>query len=111
MVFVTVELMCPTASAIRSVSTPESDSTDTNVYRCSRGVRLPRIASDLLSCGGTGFASAHVRVAVVGRGHEELLDRAGGHPPGQVEDRAGLVVGAARPRTAARLLGDPRRWR
>src|SRR5690242_20352605 len=32
--------MCPTASAICSMSTPESDSTETNVWRCSRGVQL-----------------------------------------------------------------------
>ena len=39
-VLVTVELMWPTASAICSMSTPESDSTDTNVCLCSRGVQL-----------------------------------------------------------------------
>jgi hypothetical protein len=43
-----------------------------------------------LTCCGTGFALPHVRVAVVGRGHEQLLDGAGGDPPDQVEDRAGL---------------------
>ena len=32
----------------------------------------------------------HVRVAVVGRGHEELLDRAGAHPADQVEHRPAL---------------------
>ena len=36
---VTVELTWPTASAICSMSTPESDSTETNVWRCSRGVQ------------------------------------------------------------------------
>ena len=52
--------------------------------------------------------SAHVRVAVVGRRHERLLDRARRHPAHQVEDRAGLVVGAAGPRAAERLLADDR---
>ena len=36
-VLVTLELMCPAASAICSISTPAWDSTDTNVWRCSCG--------------------------------------------------------------------------
>jgi hypothetical protein len=64
-----------------------------------------------LTCQGTGFPSAHVRVAVVGRGHEEFLDRAGAHPPDQVEYRAGFVVGAAGPGAPERLLADYRAGR
>src|SRR5207344_1347543 len=52
--------------------------------------------------------SAHMRVAVVHRRDEQLLDGAGVHPPDQVEDRPGLVVGAAGPRPAERLLPDDR---
>src|SRR5579859_3620702 len=47
---------------------------------------------------------AHVRVPVVGRRHEEFLNRTGSYPADQVEHRAGLVVGAAGPGTAERLL-------
>ena len=49
--------------------------------------------------------------AVVGRGHEEFLDRAGAHPADQVEHRAGLVVGAAGPGATERLLADYRAGR
>src|ERR1700679_3848414 len=52
--------------------------------------------------------SAHVRVPVVGRRDEQLLDVAGADPADQVEDRAGLVVGAAGPGTAEGLLPDDR---
>ena len=50
--------------------------------------------------------SAHVRVAVVGRRDERLLDRARRHPAQQVPDRAGLVVRARGPGPAERLLTD-----
>src|SRR3954452_5598895 len=50
--------------------------------------------------------SAHVRVAVVGRGGERLLDRAGRGPAKQVLRRARLVVGARAPPAAERLLAD-----
>ena len=50
----------------------------------------------------------HVRVAVVGRRGEQLLDRAGVHPADQVEDRTRLVVGPAGPGAAERLLPDHR---
>ena len=55
--------------------------------------------------------SAHVGVAVVGRGDEGLLDRAGRGPAHQVGRGAGLVVGAGRPRPAERLLADDRAGR
>ena len=50
----------------------------------------------------------HVRVAVVGRRDERLLDRAGRRPAQQVQRRAGLVVGARGARPAERLLPDHR---
>lgn len=34
------------------------------------------------------------RIAIVGGGHKRLLDAAGADPAHQVEDTAGLVVGA-----------------
>src|SRR5450756_1571011 len=52
-----------------------------------------------------------MRITVVGRRDERLLDRAGRDPADQVEDRAGLVVGAARPGAAERLLADHRAGR
>ena len=55
--------------------------------------------------------SGHVRVRVVGRRHERLLDRARRHPADQVVPRAGLVVGAAGPGAAERLLPDHRAGR
>src|SRR5580692_12898661 len=57
------------------------------------------------------WVSAHVRVAVVGRGDEQLLDGPGVDPADQVEDRAGLVVGATGPGPAERLLADDRAGR
>src|SRR5207244_5548003 len=48
----------------------------------------------------------HERVAVVGRGHERLLDRTGAHPTDQVPHRARLVVRAGSARAAERLLTD-----
>src|SRR5215471_15655317 len=54
---------------------------------------------------------AHVWITVVGRRHERLLDRTGGDPADEVEHRAGLVVGAARPGAAERLLADDRAGR
>src|SRR6266700_621161 len=53
-------------------------------------------------------ALTHVRIAIVGRRGEQLLDRAGIDPSGQVEQRTGLVVGAAGPGPAERLLTDDR---
>ena len=50
--------------------------------------------------------SAHVRIAIVGWRDEQLLDRAGIHPAGQIEDRARLVVGAAGASAAERLLAN-----
>ena len=50
--------------------------------------------------------SAHVRVPMVGRRYEGLLDRARRHPAQQVLDPAGLVVRAARAAAAERLLAD-----
>jgi len=60
---------------------------------CS-GPRRPMQRSDLR---GIALPSSHVGVAVVGRRHEEFLDCPGGYPADQVEYRARLVVGAARP--------------
>src|SRR5713101_5347163 len=48
----------------------------------------------------------HERVAVVGRRHERLLDRARARPADQVPHRTGLVVGAGCTATAERLLPD-----
>src|SRR5690606_25248869 len=48
----------------------------------------------------------HVRVAVVGRRRERLLDRPGADPAEQVVVEAGLVVRAARTGAAERLLRD-----
>ena len=55
--------------------------------------------------------SAHVGVAVVRRRHERLLDRARRGPAQQVDRGAGLVVGAAGPAAAERLLADDRAGR
>src|SRR5690349_5053544 len=52
--------------------------------------------------------SALVRVAVVGRRHEGLLDRPRRGPAQQVDRRAGLVVGAGGPTAAEGLLPDDR---
>src|ERR1700756_3300135 len=52
--------------------------------------------------------STHMWVTVVGGRDERLLDRPGGDPADQVEHRARLVVGAAGPRAAKRLLADHR---
>ena len=54
----------------------------------------------------TGWASAHVRVAVVRRRDERLLDRARRRPAQQVLRGAGLVVGARGAAAAERLLAD-----
>src|SRR5580698_5087791 len=59
---------------------------------------------------GSGRLS-HVRVAVVGRRDELFLDGPGVDPADQVEDRARLVVGAAGPGPAERLLADDRAGR
>src|SRR6476619_3970512 len=47
---------------------------------------------------------AHVRIAEVPRRSERFLDAARGDPAQQVQDRPRLVVGAAGPGTAERLL-------
>src|SRR3954453_13210916 len=52
--------------------------------------------------------SAHVGIGVVGRRDQRLLDRPGAGPAQQVLRCAGLVVGAAGPRAAERLLTDDR---
>src|SRR5215813_3925201 len=51
-------------------------------------------------------ASAHVRVSMVNGRYERLLNRAGVDPADQVEDGSCLVVGAACPGPAERLLPD-----
>src|SRR6185437_6140538 len=86
--------------------TPECTSADRNA-RLARarepgppGGRLGSRADQLLC------RSAHVRVAVIGRRHEQLLDRPGVDPADQIKDRARLVVGAAGPGAAERLLAD-----
>jgi len=48
----------------------------------------------------------HKRVVIAPRWHERLLDAARADPAQQVEDRAGLVVGAGGAGTAKRLLAD-----
>src|SRR4029077_4834964 len=53
----------------------------------------------------------HERVAVVGRRHERLLDRARADPADQVPHRAGLVVRSRRAGAAERLLPDDRAGR
>src|SRR5690606_38562214 len=50
----------------------------------------------------------HVRVAVVGRSVERLLDRPRAGPAHHVRHRAGLVVGSGCPAAAERLLADYR---
>src|SRR5229473_8061524 len=53
----------------------------------------------------------HEGIPVVGRRHVGLLDHARARPADQVEERAGLVVGARCPRAAERLLPDHRAGR
>src|SRR5215469_16352439 len=60
----------------------------------------------LMSTVNDRLALAHVRIAVVDRRHERLLDRPRVDPANEVEDRARLVVGPAGPRSAERLLSD-----
>ena len=57
-------------------------------------------------CARASRPSAHVRVAVVLRRHEGLLDRARRGPAQQVDRGAGLVVGAGRAAAAEGLLPD-----
>src|SRR5689334_11842509 len=64
-----------------------------------------------LTAEAPGLLLAHERVAVVGRRHERLLDRARARPPDQVPHGAGLVVRPRRPRPAERLLADDRAGR
>src|SRR5450759_2568407 len=76
--------------------------------------RWPAAARRWPRAGGRAPATRrlpHVRIAVVGRRHERLLDGAGAHPAQQVELRARLVVRAAGPRAAERLLADHRTGR
>src|SRR4051812_38566791 len=54
---------------------------------------------------------AHVRIRVIGRRHEGLLDGPRRGPAQQVEDAAGLVVRARGARPAERLLADDRAGR
>src|SRR5262244_3102015 len=51
---------------------------------------------------------AHVRIPIVGRRGEQFLDGARIDPARQVEQRTGLVVGAAGSRPAEGLLTDYR---
>ena len=72
--------------------------------------------NELYAVGGTarsctasaepGLRLLHVRIAVVGRRRERLLDRARRDPADEVPQRARLVVGARRARAAERLLPD-----
>ena len=71
-------------------------------------VWLPKGRISLVTCTEIARALPHVRVAVISGGHEEFLDGARRHPPDQVEDRARLVVRAARARSAEWLLADHR---
>ena len=59
----------------------------------------------------TASGGPHERIAVVGRRHERLLDRARADPAQQVQLRAGLVVGARPAGAAERLLADDRAGR
>src|SRR5215212_7030602 len=54
----------------------------------------------------TPISTLHVRVVVIGRRYERLLDGPGRRPPEQVERGASLVVSARSPRAAERLLPD-----
>src|SRR6266851_4380710 len=53
----------------------------------------------------------HEGIPVIGRRHVRLLDDSRARPADQVEERAGLVVGARRSRAAERLLPDHRAGR
>src|SRR5258708_13371408 len=70
--------------------------------------RMRRSMTFLPSPSGVSRTLAHVRVAIVGRRGEQLLDGAGVDPARQVENRAGLVVRAAGPRPSEGLLTDHR---
>src|SRR5690606_34562442 len=58
-----------------------------------------------------GRTSGHVRVGVVRRGYEVLLDHSWRDPPEQVVPGAGLVVGPACPGAPEGLLADDRAGR
>src|SRR5262245_21959531 len=55
-----------------------------------------------------GRLRIHEGISVVGRRHVCLLDHTRARPADQVQERAGLVVRARRPRAAERLLADDR---
>src|SRR5881628_2010245 len=61
-------------------------------------VAIPNARASLLFC--------HERIVVLRRWREGLLDRPRAHPAHEIELRAGLVVRAARPRAAERLLSN-----
>src|SRR6202012_2427685 len=86
---------------------------EASVSGSARGWRTPEVYGHIRcrrSAGRRGEprrpGSAHVGVAVVGGRGEQLLDGAGADPADQVEERARLVVGAAGPGAAERLLAD-----
>ena len=103
-----------------SPSTTNGPKASSSVSACSTGCRAPGATAG----GGRGRSrphpppprrgratSAHVRVAVVLRRDERLLDRARRGPAQQVDRGAGLVVGARGPAAAERLLADDRAGR
>src|SRR6201989_2183888 len=66
--------------------------------------RLAARITGLATLSKTDISGLHVRVVVVGGRDERLLDGASRRPAQQVQRRAGLVVGARRPRPTERLL-------
>src|SRR5215217_8622976 len=99
-------------SATATVSPGTKRCTTSRVTGNRSAVR--RSPSDLLAARIAGrptrskkpISSLHVRVVVIGRRYERLLDGPGRRPPQQVERGARLIVGARSARAAERLLPD-----
>src|SRR5262245_3196265 len=100
---------------MRAFSTCEGPSWEGKYVNAQMGTRRrTSAAATSHPRGGRGASKrealllGHEGVAVVERRAERLLDRAGAHPPDEVELGARLVVRARSPRAAERLLAHHR---